>query len=651
MNFNNRTAFSEDFDGEQDVYKYESPVQKEIKESKLLLEIKAAEIRATKLKVQKLEEDYILPFIDDDTVGSRCGICHVKGHQKPTCQNPPCVTVKQCGHLKGHSEERKAFEAEKAELKKLQKEAKVLEEKIEKQELAERAVLSSFPQAVRLTLINSNKSKYLIATPSGYVPRNSIIHRDISVLQKAYKNQVPDDLSTMGPIFRMILEEHDAKYNVRKHRDPVLTTLKNKGVFPTDEGSHAKSPNRKSQEDKDLEYALRKSLFDQNMNDVFAEVSKDITPEKQSRFRPHVCDRSPLNEIRTPTKSPLHKRHKDICKQSDVNNLQEVFSKMTSPSKARIRSYDSYTRTALPTNTNTARALQSETYTPRGPDSETYTPRALSDSYTPRALQSETYSPRALSSDSYTPRPLPSKTYTPRALSSDSYTPSQASETYPRKSPVVETYTAESLPAATYTPRSLTADTYTPRSLPAATYTPRSLPSDTYTPRSLPSDTYTPRSLPADTYTPRSLPADTYTPRTLPSDVYPSRSLPSDAYTLRSLHAETYTPRALPTENYTPRALRAETHIPRVRLTESYPDRALSFAEAYPFSYTSSLYPFTYQFTSQARYQNADTCQQGPEALDLSPGSPLSLSSFAPSLPAPQTSQAPRRGSLFKPYE
>ncbi len=554
-----RDTEAPDYEAEMDPYTYESPTQKEVKEIKILLEIKRAEIKATKLKVEKMEKDYVLPFQNDETVGGRCGICHVRGHQKPSCQNPPCVTLKQCGHMKGHPDEKKAFDGEKTELKKLLREEKVLEDKIEKQEAAEKAVMSSFPQAVRNTLINSNKSKYLIATPEGYVPRTCTIIRDIGTLQKVFKNEVPKNLSTMGPTFRMIIEENDRKYNVRTHRDPILNLLQEKGIkLP-----HRVSTSQSSRDQEDLEWdmklALRKSLYDQSSrdltgSDIFSEIlqelkeqkrrphglnvadSKDITPEKSSKFRSRGYDQSPSSNVLTPTKSPVHKRPKSVCNSAVVNSLQQVqeaFSQMASPSKGM--------KDAKGPSSNQASFSKSAFMSGYGlPDSTSVDPYFY-DPWRQQQISQNSYPTRGLSgthrAESYTARSLSSAAnYTPQSLLS------------------AEAFTSQSMSSAeTFTPRSrLSAETYTPRSRPSAEiYNPRSLSAtETYTPRSLSS---------ANTYTPRSLSAaETFTPRSLSA-------------------AETYTPRSLSA---------AETYFPRSQsAADNYTPRSMSSAETYPISY------------------------------------------------------------------
>ncbi len=335
---------------EEDGFTYESPTQKEIRELRMLLEIKYAEIKATKLRVKKMEEDYVIPFQNDDMVGQRCGICHTKGqHNRKMCQNNRCITLKQCGHMRGHPDEKKVFDEEKAELKKLQREAKALEDKIEKKENAEKTVLSSFTEAIRKTVIESNPEKYMIFTPGGRVPINSVVQRDIYALQKMFRNELPRNYKQMGDTFQRMIKQHESQFEVTQHRDPILNTLKAKGVKFPEKAPPSESSSHDDHLDNDLELALRKSLYERSAkdiiaSDILADLLKDkVTPENRRSRSPGRYKSGPPDN-RTPTKSPLYKRSKSAGNERSAKDiivsdiLAQLLKDKATPEKQRSRS-------------------------------------------------------------------------------------------------------------------------------------------------------------------------------------------------------------------------------------------------------------------------------------------------------------------------
>jgi hypothetical protein len=74
-------------------YKYESPIEKEIGEQELKLDLKHSEIQTVQNKISDLENMYSSSSADDVTVGIICSHCHVRGsHTSAKCIAEKCVT-------------------------------------------------------------------------------------------------------------------------------------------------------------------------------------------------------------------------------------------------------------------------------------------------------------------------------------------------------------------------------------------------------------------------------------------------------------------------------------------------------------------------------------------------------------------------------
>ena len=192
-------------------YEYQSPMEKHL--SKLLVEICDKEIEYQKLKS---EVDSVLSndASATDNVAVTCGCCHGSNHMKRRCIDPPCTTSILCGKLKLHKNELKYFDMKKAQMKKLLKEKLSLESECKKCRETIVAMVKSFPQAVKTSLINSNKRAYLTIHDGKFVPLTAKINRDISILQKYYSGKVPNDLEQESALFPAIIEEASKEFKL-----------------------------------------------------------------------------------------------------------------------------------------------------------------------------------------------------------------------------------------------------------------------------------------------------------------------------------------------------------------------------------------------------------------------------------------------------
>ena len=204
-------------------YTYLTPMDKHLSSVQNDIESKEVEIQKQKCDI----EDMSTRLISDDDLDSRstCSFCHTKGHKKNRCSGNKCITSVSCGRMCLHKNELKELDTMKVQLRKLMKEKQTLDCECEKIQESILANSSSFPQAIRSTLINSNKRKYLTMYGKEVVPLTKVINFNISVLQKHYNNRVPDDLVHKSKLFESIINMYDTK--VRSAMNTLEMKLKN----------------------------------------------------------------------------------------------------------------------------------------------------------------------------------------------------------------------------------------------------------------------------------------------------------------------------------------------------------------------------------------------------------------------------------------
>ena len=206
-----------------DNYTYLTQMDKHLSSVQNDIESKEVEIQKQKCDI----EDMSTCLISDDDLDSRstCSFCHTKGHRKYRCSGNKCITSVSCGKMHLHKNELKELDTMKAQFRKLVKEKQTLDSECEKIQESILANSRSFPQAIRSTLINSNKWKYLTMYGKEVVPLTKVINFDISVLQKHYNNRVPDDLVHKSELFKSIINMYDTK--VRSATNTLEMKLKN----------------------------------------------------------------------------------------------------------------------------------------------------------------------------------------------------------------------------------------------------------------------------------------------------------------------------------------------------------------------------------------------------------------------------------------
>lgn len=97
----------------------------------------------------------------------------------------------------------------------------------------------SFKYQIQSDLINSNLDKCTFMTTSGRALRQTAINNGIFILQKHYKNKVPNNLNSERKKFQNIVDNFNKQFspcnesNKNKTIDPTRKLLEAKGVeFP-----------------------------------------------------------------------------------------------------------------------------------------------------------------------------------------------------------------------------------------------------------------------------------------------------------------------------------------------------------------------------------------------------------------------------------
>ena len=190
-------------------YSYCSPMEKHLNRILKDVDAKQKEIDDVKAK-----HDQMSALLVDEEFDSRpnCSNCHQVGHKRNKCVTEKCLTSKSCGKVKLHKEELKEHDNLKVRIKKLNKDKSTLESEALKLQDTILATNRTFHERVRTTLINSNKGKYLTMYGNEIVPLTKVINLDLSILQRHYKNKVPDDLEAESEQFSYIISGHLDKF-------------------------------------------------------------------------------------------------------------------------------------------------------------------------------------------------------------------------------------------------------------------------------------------------------------------------------------------------------------------------------------------------------------------------------------------------------
>ena len=186
-------------------YTYASPMEKH--SAKITAQISEKELKIVDSKREIDDMTGKLDSVTDYQAKFFCSNCHTSNHRKSLCMLEMCTTALGCGKLKNHKAENKKFETKWEALKKLMCEKTDLKNELDKIRESISKRNRSFPEAVKGYLINSNKSEYLIEYRDQIVPLTSKVNMHLAILQKVYKNKVPEDLESESLLFPTIISQ------------------------------------------------------------------------------------------------------------------------------------------------------------------------------------------------------------------------------------------------------------------------------------------------------------------------------------------------------------------------------------------------------------------------------------------------------------
>ena len=204
-------------------YTYMTPMQKHLKTLQREVEDKEGAMDLIRGQIESL---ITLQINDEPDSRPHCSICHEVGHRRNRCSGQKCPASISCGKLNLHKNELKQVDGLRAQLKKMVKDKMALDGEVEKVSDAISQNNKSFAQAVRGYLINSNKHKYLSTYAGQVVPLTKVINIDISILQKHYKNRVPDNIEDESELFQNILDTHQQQLHFTKANTSLDSKLR-----------------------------------------------------------------------------------------------------------------------------------------------------------------------------------------------------------------------------------------------------------------------------------------------------------------------------------------------------------------------------------------------------------------------------------------
>ena len=170
------------------LYKYESPMEKQLNKVQSSIAEKENDIKKLKHEIDKIES------VGKDNsshldLGPMCSRCHQHlKHKSSKCQHEPCSSWLQHGRTALHKSEKKQFESKKGNLKKflcnlhtLESEAKRLKEVMDSK-------VRSFSNVIKPHLIRSNPSKYLTSLNGTILPVTRTINIDLAIIKEHYNS-------------------------------------------------------------------------------------------------------------------------------------------------------------------------------------------------------------------------------------------------------------------------------------------------------------------------------------------------------------------------------------------------------------------------------------------------------------------------------
>ena len=250
---------------------------------------------------ETMKAKYANPFIHVDRTKPQCSKCHMRdGHKRSRCINGECAGPESCNDVDRHPSEKKQLTDAVHNVRIKEKQLLNLKEELKAKEIAMKETQSSFKHRIESTLINTNLNKYTFMTNSGRAVRQTTINNDIHILEKHYRNRVPNDLENESKKFQEIINTFNKENQLcgqlrarAKTIDPTRKKLNEMGVvFPSQNSDSCSDlnillPKSLAEEHDQLMNALKESAFVNQPSSSFVRVPNyGSNLEGQQMFNP-----------------------------------------------------------------------------------------------------------------------------------------------------------------------------------------------------------------------------------------------------------------------------------------------------------------------------------------------------------------------------
>ena len=183
-------------------YRYTDPRSTRIKLMEDELNDLEYELNLAKERLCAEQEKYPSP---DQSSGTQCKKCHLRGHKRPKCPDLECTTALNCGDFSFHKSENDKIKVMKDAVGKLTTE---FNKKKGQLELKKKTILKNVSDLkLHEHVINSNPDKYTVIRDGVREKRGVIIKGDMQILKKAFKGEIPKDIEKYN--VRQIIETYN----------------------------------------------------------------------------------------------------------------------------------------------------------------------------------------------------------------------------------------------------------------------------------------------------------------------------------------------------------------------------------------------------------------------------------------------------------
>lgn len=188
---------------------YKTPIDLDIEEKeKSILEMDSY-LETLQEQRTELTSKYTFPV---NKQGKQCSRCHLyQNHRRNNCPNDLCVSAVMCGDLGKHAEESGEVRDIDNKIQKATCDIKKERIDLENKRKCRDKLMGSFNKQIELELINSDRKRYLIATPFGVKPKQALINEHVAILERHYHGKVPQNVAAERHGFKRIIENSLSK--------------------------------------------------------------------------------------------------------------------------------------------------------------------------------------------------------------------------------------------------------------------------------------------------------------------------------------------------------------------------------------------------------------------------------------------------------